>query len=1020
MVKFLINKPIAVTMAFLAMLALGIIATLRLPVSLMPDVDIPKITVQISAENMSAREMENAIVSQFRLQLMQVSHLADIRSETRDGNAVIKLDFDYGTHIDYAFIEVNEKIDRGMSGLPKSLERPRVIKANATDIPVFYLNLTLKNGQVNSKNENPLFPVSREFSELSNFAGQVIRKRIEQLPQVAIADISGQVFPEILILPDNSKLEGLGITTTDIETALNQNNITLGNLTVQDGQYQYNVRFGNEIQTLQDIANIYLKSDERLLQLKDIAQVIQHPQKQKGMVVSDGKDAITMAIIKQSDARMSDLKKELKNLTEIFRSDYPDIEFTITRDQTKLLDFSIQNLSQSLYMGAFLAFIVMFLFLKNYKSPWLVGLTLPAALIISLLFFHVAGLTLNVVSLAGLVLGISIMTDNSIVVIDNISQHRERGSDLDVACINGTNEVFRPMLSAVFTTCAVYIPLIFTGGITGALFYDQALAITISQFISLFIGITILPVYYKQLFKNGRSGEMRGILRWINDIDYGRFYEKGFKFVMRHQVGSVSAIVLMLAGAAFLFTDLKKTKLPPIVKDETVLRIDWNERVNIAESNRRVQSLIGNIKNHLVHNTCIIGEQQFLLDHNSPKSGSEALLYLKAETPETLDSVFTDIESTMKHDFKLADYSFEDAGNIFDQLFGDKEPPLLVKLRATGDFGQKRNTYLKENIDSLRKFFPNLKISDIVWQEQMVLKTDAALLALYEVTYDQVYYVLRRAFRENEILLITANQNFIPVILGDKPGHVRDIIAGLTITNKKNVVIPLNTLLKEKSDVDLKTIIAGQEGTYYPISIDVDEKDVRKTQSGIKDLLMRNGRFEAGFAGSYFSNRALIKQLVVIFIISLALLYFILASQFESLTLPLIVLLEIPVDLFGAFLFLKLFGEGINLMSMIGIVVMSGVVINDSILKVDTFNQLMKEGYPLMKALMIGGQRRLKPIVMTALTAILALLPLLFFGGIGAELQKPMALTIIGGMIVGTFVSLYVVPLGYYYLKRKV
>jgi multidrug efflux pump subunit AcrB len=300
----------------------------------------------------------------------------------------------------------------------------------------------------------------------------------------------------------------------------------------------------------------------------------------------------------------------------------------------------------------------------------------------------------------------------------------------------------------------------------------------------------------------------------------------------------------------------------------------------------------------------------------------------------------------------------------------------------------------------------------------MVLKTNAALLALYEVTYDQVFSSLKQAFRENKIMVITGNQSFIPVILGDKPKQIRDVISRLTVINKNNIVIPLNRLLKEESGKDLKTIIAGQEGEYFPVSVEVPNNDVSQTLNTVRNTLVNDGWFEAGYTGSFFSNKTLFKQLLIIFVISIALLYFILASQFESLTLPLIVLLEIPVDLFGAFLFLKLFGEGINLMSMIGIVVMSGVVINDSILKVDTFNQLMKEGYPLMKALMVGGQRRLKPIVMTALTAILALLPLLFFGGIGADLQKPIALTIIGGMIIGTAVSLFIVPLGYYYLKK--
>jgi len=511
---------------------------------------------------------------------------------------------------------------------------------------------------------------------------------------------------------------------------------------------------------------------------------------------------------------------------------------------------------------------------------------------------------------------------------------------------------------------------------------------------------------------------MRGILKWINDLDYGILYEKGFKLVMRHQAASLLIISFMLAGAVFLFTYLEKTKLPPIAKDEALLRIDWNDRINIEENYRRVRLLLTECEDKLIHNTCIIGEQQFLLDHNSPESSSEAIVYIKAKNPASMDSVLGITSQFMKTSFKRTAYQFEDAGNIFDQLFGDDQAPFEIRLRATNDFGLLSNSFLNETVGELQSIFSGYSVKNIVWQEQLVLKANAAMLALYEVTYDQIYIALRQAFRENEILMITDNQNFVPVILGDRPQNIHKILDGLTVLNKRNIAIPLKTMLTEQSGADLKTIIAGQEGEYFPISVDIPAGEVKQAQESVRNVLAGNGRYEAGFSGSYFSNRILIRQLTIIFAISIALLYFILASQFESLTLPLIVLLEIPIDLFGAFLFLKLFGDGINLMSMIGIVVMSGVVINDSILKVDTFNKLMKDGYPLLKALMIGGQRRLKPIVMTALTAILALLPLLFFGGIGTDLQKPMALTIIGGMIVGTLVSLYVVPLFYYYLKK--
>jgi len=1016
MVKFLISRPIAVTMTFIALLALGVITSFRLPVSLMPDVDIPKITVQVNAANLSSRELESAVVSQLRMQLIQVAHLSDIKSETRDGSSVINLEFDYGTNIDFAFIEANEKIDRQMASLPRSIDRPRVIKASATDIPVFYLNLTLKDEQPFNKQSSELYPVSQEFSELSSFAGQVIRKRIEQLPQVAIADMSGTVSQEILIMPDIDKINSLGISLAAIESALNENNLNMGNLVIRDGQYQYNVRFGNKLQTIKDISDIYMKSGDRILQLKEIARVIEHPAARKGMVISDGQDAVTMAIIKQSDARMSDLRKELSSLVELFRSDYPEIEFTVTRDQTQLLVFSLKNLRQSLILGSFLAFIIMFFFLKDYKSPWLVGITIPASLIISLLFFSVTGISINVVSLAGLVLGIGLMVDNSIIVVDNITQYREYGLSLDDACVKGTNEVIRPLLSAVLTTCAVFIPLIFIGGITGALFYDQAIAITIVQFVSLLIRITILPVFYRLMYKNGKPGKMTGCLGRINEFNYEAVYEKGFRYVMRHQLKTSLFMAALLVGAVLLYFTLDKERLPPVTRDETILLVDWNERINIDENKRRSEIIASVAGSHLTHYTSLIGEQQFLLDHNSLKSGSESMIYMKAGSEKALNSVYLNVAEFMSGNFSRAGYSFGTTGNLFDQLFNDDEPVLMARLRPSTDHGPDRNAFLVNIMDKLRAGFPQFRIDPVIWQEQMILKVDPVQLALYDIGFDQVYIALRSAFRENQVLLITENQDFVPVILGEKPGLAREIIAGLSVINRNNVPVRLNSLLREETGYDLKTIVAGQEGEYYPVPLDIEVREVKKAREEINKLVSDDGHYEAGFSGSFYSNRELIGKLAMILLGSLGLLYLILASQFESLTLPFIVLMEIPVDMCGAFLILKLFGGGINLMSMTGIVVMTGIVINDSILKVDTYNQLMKEGYSLLRALIIGGRRRLKPIVMTSLTSVLALLPVLIFGGMGAELQRPLALTIIGGLTLGTVVSLFVVPLGYYYL----
>jgi len=1092
MIQFLIRRPIAVTMSFIAILVLGVFAMNFIPVSLMPDIDIPEITVQVSGANTTARELENTIVQPIRRQLMQVAHLADITSECRNENGVIHLKFEYGTSIDYAFIEVNEKIDRAMNYLPRTIVRPKVIKANATDIPVFYLNLTLKqsNNQTakpsnpsnisnpsNSQTAQPssLFPVSQDFAELSRFATNVITKRIEQLPEVAMVDISGTISSELLILPDNQKLESLGITQTALENSIKNSNVKLGNLLIRDGQYQYNIRFSSTLQNKKDLENVYFKVNDRLLQLKDVATVIEHPQKQKGMVLHNGKDAVIFAVIKQSDARMSDLKSKLNGLIGHFERDYPDIRFDITRNQTTLLDYSIGNLYQDLIWGTLLAFIVMFFFMKDFRAPLLVGITIPTSLVVSMLFFYILHISMNIISLSGIILGVGMTVDNSIIVIDNITQHRERlrrqklaqalaierrsirqltdqtlklsNSQtlqtakpqilqtteaqattetketslelLESACASGTNEIFMPLLSSALTNCAVFIPLIFISGIAGAMFYDQAMAVTIGLLVSLGVSVTLLPVYYRLIYRNKESVSQLKFMKRINLLNFEVLYMSGFRFVMRNQILSVILVISCLAGSFIMYQFLDKTRLPVIDKDELLLAVDWNEHIHVSENKRRTLQLIGHLKGRLDQNTCMIGEQQFVMDKNSVASSAEALIYLKVKHPSQLDSTMRAAEAYLRKNFPQSIVQQREVDNIFNMIFSSDESPLTARLRAVNDYGPNKVVYLQNTLNKIRSALPDQSIEGIPLSEYTILHTNPAKLMLYDISFDDVYGRLKSAFNENQVFLISDNQDFVPVVLGGKASDIRSVINELFIRNKKNELIPVRDLLSETKGEDLKLIVAGKEGEYFPVNFDIEPEKAAEVTGKVENVVRQDRLFEVGFTGNIFSNKALMKELAVILLISLALLYFILTAQFESLTLPLIVLMEVPIDIFGAFIALKLGGAGINLMSLIGIVVMSGIVINDSILKVDTMNQLYNKGTPLLRAIVEAGHRRLLSIIMTSLTAILALLPILFTPGLGADLQKPLALAVIGSMILGTLVSLYFVPLCFYYLKKK-
>ena len=1020
MVKFLINKPIAVLMTALGIIILGLYAFGFIPVSLMPDIDIQNITVQVSAENMSARQLEDVVVKPLRRNLMQLSHLKDISSETNNETGVIRLQFNHGTKIDYSFIEVNEKIDRAMGSFPRTMKRPKVIKASATDIPVFYLSMTLKEDKGNMNSNKDLYPVSQGFVEFNRFTNQVIRKRIEQVNEVAMVDVSGLVAPEILIIPDHNKLSALGISLDELESNIKKYDLEIGSLLIKDSQYQYDVRLGNTLNNIQEIKDIYIHKNNRVFQLKELANVLEHPQKRTGLVLSDGKEAVTVAIIKQSDARMGDLKVSLNKLLDYFKTDYPNIDFTITRDQTKLLDYAINNLFQSLLWGMLLAFGVMFLFLKNVKPPLLIGITIPTSIIVCLLFFQLFEISINIISLSGLVLGIGLMIDNSIIVIDNITQYRDRGYPLTKACVKGTNEVIKPLLSSALTTCAVFLPLVFLSGISGALFYDQAMAISIGLFASFFVSITLLPVLYRLFhFKDSKKiGQVTRFLTKMNTLNYEALYEKGFKWVMRKQKVSWGICMVLLLLALGIYNILPKTQMPEFTKTEALLKIDWNEQIHVEENKKRILSLLNPIKENLVNQTALVGNQQFILDKTSETKVSESTLYVQCKTGDDLAAVKTMLQSNIQKTYPMTLYHYKDVDNIFNLIFSDDEAPLTARIRPVENLGSSQNEALKTAWYQVQGQFGDLELKPIVWQDYMTLVADQEKLMTYGVSANSIFSTLKSAFNERDILSIVDNQNFVPVILGGPSKKINAILNETTVVSQDSAVFHIKDFIKVVSAKDLKTIRGGVEGEYYPIDLNVEDTQVESSMSRVKSLINKNTLYDVSFSGNYFSRQELISELIIVLGICLILLYFILAAQFESFTLPLIILLEVPLDLAGAFLFLKLFGMSINLMSMIGIVVMSGIIINDSILKVDTIIQLQRQGCSLMKALLVAGQRRLKPILMTSLTTILALIPLLFSSGLGVELQAPLAIALIGGMSLGTLVSLYFIPLCYYYLAK--
>lgn len=1053
MLKNLLHRPIAVTMILIATVAIGVLSLIYIPVSLMPQIDIPRITVQCVKTGASVTEIEQQMINPLRQQLSQVAGLKDIESQSRIDAGTITMTFEPGADMDILFIEVNEKIDRAMNSLPKDMERPKIIKASAMDIPAFYVDVYYKDKAARAKDDRSKLSDSgadadvqeannMKLAQLSKLVRNVISRRIEQLQQVAMVDISGTVGSEIQCVPDMEKLETIGMSVGDIENAIKSNDIVLGALNVVSGIYRYTIHFDAQILNKEDIENIYFRHQERMMQLKDVCQIIEKPAVRNGVVKHNDKDAISIAVIKQNDAQMEDLQDNINALLNDMKTDYPEVEFMVTRDQTQLLTYSIGNLEWNLVLAAVLACIILFVFKRSWRTPLLIIISIPLSLILTLLCFYVLGISLNIISLSGLILGVGMIVDNAIIVIDNMKDYVQRGDGnegFDFFIVKRVKEVFFPMLSSVLTTCSVFLPLIFLSGTAGALFYDQAMGVTIALFVSLVVASLVVPVYYYALFKKKHrkvtakcgTQNISSPLANIDAVLFAR-YAKIEKWTLRNGRLCIGGFFGALLLIAVVFQFIKKEKMPEVAHDDVLINVDWNAGISIDENVRRVNDALNAVKGHIATSTSMVGAQEFILSHTKDITSSEAIIYVRGYSEDGVDSIKKEFEAYVTKHHPDAKVEYEISGNIFDLIFQTDKSDLEIHL-SRPEGGRPNVTESKLYADSLKGMFGDIAFITVPTEMNLQYVANPEMMAYYNVSYGQLYSRLREMVGKSQVYEIASGAQSVPVVVGsDIKKDADDIMAGY-VKNNNGVDVPISYLVNVAKVENYKRLFAGTEDEYYPIKVDeIQDRDAEKIMDKCEEL----NSLRSSFHGDYFDSREMIYELSVILLVAVMLLYFILAAQFESLVQPLIILSEIVLDVSVVMLILWLLGESLNIMSMIGIVVMSGIIINDSILKVDTINRELRmkmkteelrmkneeltiKNYSLIKSIMIAGQRRLTPIIMTSLTTILALLPFLHKGDMGSALQYPLSLSLIIGMVVGTSVSLFFVPLVYFLIYRK-
>lgn len=998
MLKFLFSRPIAIIVSFIALSILGVVSYFQLPYSLLPQVDIPSITVQVSNSNIHYENLKKQVIEPLQKEFNTVQKLRDLNVRVTDERTVFSLFFEPNAEMDLAFIEVNEKVDVAMNALPQHLPRPLVIKKTVNDLPLLYWDIIVK------KEHKSEF----SHSNLSRIAEDLIKRRLEQLPEISMVDISGLSYEYVDIYPNYTLLKQLGLPTETIYNLLSKEELIVRPIRVEDAHSEFLVRIESRPMDLDRLKGIEFWHNSRLLKFSDIGEIQIKESTSDGLYFNKDERAISLALIKTNQVPIRNLRNSLQEIKKEISLLHPEIEIIESQNQIHLLEYSIQNLKVDLAFGGLLSILLVGFYLKRVNTALLIAISIPTTILISLLGFVSVGLSINIISLGGLILGLSMIIDNSIVILDSINRNLNR--DKINAAYKGTKEVITPMFTSIITNIVVFVPLIFLSGLSGTLFFDQAISVVLGVTVSLIVSVFLLPILFILINKN----PSKRINKTSNPLN--KIYKDTLKWVFRNPYKTYGVLLILMGLGIAIFYSLDRNRLPKFSNHDLEVHIDWNETISLHENWQRTQALINILdSNYKIHSW--IGIQQFLIPNFQINQNNESIIYLDFRDNEMFEAIKNQMSSFVRQNFPFTRLNFQNARNPFNQVFDDNSPELQIQVKLPKEvpynysvLGKFRNELEKENAP--------LKLASIGVKDVLSINLDYVKASWQGISPRDLSRTIENSINDEAI-----PSNFFQSFT--MPMQIRADTTPLfkktkTLYVKKDPMIqyPIFDFIQVETQQKLKEHYFGRYEAYYPFTVEnkLSDKEIEKLQNSLEN----HSSISASLTGKYFENKKLLEEMMNIFVVSIMLLYCILAAQFESFVQPLFILIELPFALIGSLIFIHFGGSDLNIMSLIGIVVMTGLIINDSILKLDAINRYRKKGVTLLKAILLGSERRLNSVVLISVTSFGALLPTLFMEDMGSELQKPLVLALLGGLFLGLLFSLFIVPLIYWkYYKGK-
>lgn len=1021
--EFSITRPVTIFMGVLMVLLLGGIAFIELPVDLMPESVYPTISVRAEYPGVAPEEMENLVARPLEEAFAAAPGVEEITSTSSEGSTYVRVAFTYGTNLDEAANELRTRLDRRRSSLPEDMQPPIMYKFDVSQFPIMFLTVAATD---------------LDARQLRHFVEKQIQYRLERVPGVAQFTIRGGLRREIHVDLDISKLRALDLSVARVVQIVRQENLNRPVGPVHEGQFEVLLRTQGEYQNLDEIRNLVVTTRNNVpVYMRDIATVEDSHEEIRQIVTVDGQSAVRLFIYKQSGANTVKVSDAVWKEVERIHRDHANIRITSTGDTADFIRAAINNVKSAAVSGSILAVVILLFFLRSFSSTLIIGIAIPISVIATFALMYFAGFTLNTISFGGLALGVGMLVDNAIVVLENIFRHREKGKNTKEAAVIGSKQVGMAITASTLTTVAVFVPVVFISGMSAQTFQQLAWVVSFSLLCSLVAALTIVPLLCSRYLRvshewEERPGVVGAAYRWFGRSQdrladrYGRTIE----WALDHRKTVVLTATAMFIGALLLVPLIGVELQPETDEGEIRVDVELEPGTRVEMTDAVMQRLSKIVREN-------VPEVQTLMtecggggfSRGSSQHNGELRIRL-VERAKRNRSVREIVQS------------------LRPKLMG--QPGMIVRVRVSSGMFMRGSRGGSQGGDRLAVEIRGHEISVLEDLARQVSQAMASVQGIPDVQISRQPGMPEMLIRVDRLKASTMGLNVSDIadametaIGGRRTSMFREqgdeynILVRLKEQDRLKLAqvgqIPLATPLGRTIPAESVVQMRRQEG---PVSIDrADQERIIVVQGAVGDRdlgsIMRDldARlrqiqkplgYEFQYGGEYEEQQKTFRELTFAAILALVLVYMVMASQFESLRDPFIILFSIPLAGIGVTTILVLTNTTFNMQAFLGVIILVGIVVNNAIILIDYTNQLRREhGYALREAIIAAGSRRLRPILMTTTTTVLGLLPMALGVGEGSELQAPLARVVIGGLSTSTLITLVLIPVVYMILEER-